>query len=137
MDSKSKKIPVGWDDVVSISSVIPMDRNSAMASNEHFVGPRYNHYILMCSINIYFYIYTSTYLESITNYVILLSCRFVIFKTPIHNSSWSPNDVLSSCPEMANTENGSLIIHIKPNKDTTFGYKKSLFAVLNFYPLGY
>ena len=48
--------------------------------------------------------------------------RFVIFKTPIDNSSWSAQDVLDSCPDLATSavKDGSLIINIRPNKGVAF-----------------
>ena len=46
--------------------------------------------------------------------------RFVIFKTPIDNTSWTPNDVIKNCPEMTDDESGCLIINIKPNREATF-----------------
>ena len=53
--------------------------------------------------------------------------RFVIFKTPIDNSSWSAEDVLKNCPEMSDQKSGCLIINIKPSRDAIiwYGIKKS------------
>ena len=48
--------------------------------------------------------------------------RFVIFKTPIDNSSWSAEDVLRNCPEMSDQKSGCLIINIKPNRDAIIWY---------------
>ena len=46
--------------------------------------------------------------------------RFVIFKTPIDNTQWSPKDVIQHCPEMIDEESGCLIINIKPNREAPF-----------------
>ena len=46
--------------------------------------------------------------------------RFVIFKTPIDNTLWSPKDVIQHCPEMIDEESGCLIINIKPNREAPF-----------------
>jgi len=87
-----KKIPIGWDDLVSISSIIPMDPNSSRKFQTRFCGP-----------------------------------RFVIFKTPIDNTLWSPNDVIQHCPEMIDEESGCLIINIKPNREAPFWYDPDVF----------
>ena len=53
---------------------------------------------------------------------LIIFYSFVIFKTPIDNSSWSAEDVLRSCPEMSDQKSGCLIINIKPNRDATIWY---------------
>ena len=58
---------------------------------------------------------------------LIMFYRFVIFKTPIDNSSWSAEDVLKNCPEMSDQKSGCLIINIKPSRDAIiwYGIKKS------------
>ena len=68
-----------------------------------------------------------------------ISYRFVIFKTPIDNTSWSSNDVLQHCPEMTDEESGCLIINIKPNREATFWYdeiKLIIISSLKFINIG-
>ena len=53
---------------------------------------------------------------------LIIFYSFVIFKTPIDNSSWSAEDVLKNCPEMSDQKSGCLIINIKPNRDAIIWY---------------
>ena len=41
MAPNKKKIPIGWSDIESISSMIPMERSAFKSSKQHLSGPRY------------------------------------------------------------------------------------------------
>jgi len=48
--------------------------------------------------------------------------RFVMFKTPIKSTPWSPDDVMEKCSEMRDENSGCLVINIKANRETTKRY---------------
>ena len=67
---------------------------------------------------------------------LIMFYRFVIFKTPIDNSSWSAEDVLKNCPEMSDQKSGCLIINIKPNRDAIIWYGiNKCYLDIAYYPV--
>jgi len=53
--------------------------------------------------------------------------RFVMFKTPIKSTSWSPHHVMEKCPDMKDEKSGCLIINIKPNEAAVSRYNPKVF----------